>query len=331
MGIGLSLRKIMSKLERLYHLRSILSQSRAPISRQRLMEELGCSQATLYRLINELRDTLQAPIENNEHGYYYDRSLAGNFELPGIWISPEELQALLTARQVLGNVQPGLLEEELNSIQTRISNLLQTRGIDEAGQNSRINMQSVAGRVVPERMFQAVLGALMSRKQMKIEYHTRGTDQQSERSISPQRLTNYRNSWYLDAWCHQREGLRSFSLERIQQQEVLGDDAVEISLADVQQHYDQSYGIFSGPADNIAELRFTPGRARWVADEQWHPDQQGQFEEDGSYLLKIPFSHSGELLMDILKYGAEVEVIAPISLRELVVASLHQAVDKYTP
>jgi len=109
----------MSKLERLYHLRDILSQARAPIPRQRLMEELACSQATLYRLINELRDTLQAPIEKNEHGYYYDRTLAGNFELPGIWISPEELQALLTARQVLGDVQPGLLEDELDGINQR--------------------------------------------------------------------------------------------------------------------------------------------------------------------------------------------------------------------
>ncbi|MCF6263246.1 MAG: transcriptional regulator [Xanthomonadales bacterium] len=319
----------MSKLERLYHLKDILSQARAPMPRQRLMEELGCSQATLYRLINELRDTLQAPIENNEHGYYYDRTLAGKFELPGIWISPEELQALLTARQVLGNVQPGLLEEELGNIQTRISNLLQTKGVEKEGQSSRINMQSAAGRVVPERMFQAILGALMSRKKLRIEYHTRGTDQQSERTISPQRLTNYRNSWYLDAWCHQRTALRSFSLERIQQQVVLDEDAKELPMAEVQRYYDQSYGIFSGPANNTAQLLFTPERARWVADEQWHPQQQGEFMGDGSYLLKIPFSHSGELLMDILKYGSEVKVLAPDSLREQVLKSLQSAVEIY--
>ena len=320
----------MSKLERLYHLRDIPSQARAPIPRQRLMEELGCSQATLYRLINELRDSLQAPIENNEHGYYYDRSLAGNFELPGIWISPEELQALLTARQVLGNVQPGLLEQELEGIQTRISNLLQTKGVEKAGQSSRINIQSAAGRPVPERMFQAVLGALMARKQMKINYHSRGSNEESERIISPQRLTNYRNSWYLDAWCHQREGLRSFSLERIARQEVLSTPAKEIPTAQVEQHYDQSYGIFSGPGEHTAVLLFTPERARWVADEQWHPDQQGSFLGDGSYLLKIPYSHSGELLMDILKYGDEVVVQAPEGLQLLVKEALQKALGRYS-
>ena len=46
----------MSKVERLYHLHNILSQRRTPISRQDLMERLECSQATLYRLVAELRD-----------------------------------------------------------------------------------------------------------------------------------------------------------------------------------------------------------------------------------------------------------------------------------
>ena len=119
----------MSKVERLYHLHNILSQRRTPISRQELMERLGCSQATLYRLIAELRDFLGAPIEQHEEtrAFYYDRSYEQHFELPGIWISPDELQALLTARQVLGNVQPGLLEGELASLQRRISNLCACR------------------------------------------------------------------------------------------------------------------------------------------------------------------------------------------------------------
>ena len=85
----------MSKVERLYHLHNILSQRRTPISRQDLMERLECSQATFYRLIAELRDYLGAPLEQDadNHGFYYDRSYDQPFELPGIWISPQELQA----------------------------------------------------------------------------------------------------------------------------------------------------------------------------------------------------------------------------------------------
>jgi predicted DNA-binding transcriptional regulator YafY len=192
----------MSKVERLYHLHNILNQRRTPISRQALMERLECSQATLYRLVAELRDFLGAPIEQHpeNRGFYYDRSFDQPFDLPGIWISPSELQALLTARQVLGNVQPGLLEGELSSLQGRITSLLQKKGIEAEGGQAPIHIQHVASRPVPSRMFQDVLGALINRQRLHIVYHGRRKDEESTRDISPQRLTQYRNSWYLDAW-----------------------------------------------------------------------------------------------------------------------------------
>jgi len=61
-------------------------------------------------------------------------------------------------------------------------------------------------------------------------------------------------------------------------------------------------------------------RARWVADEQWHPRQTGRFLEGGRYELQVPYSDPCERVMDILKFGAEVEVVAPI---ELCAAAVH--------
>ena len=72
-----------------------------------------------------------------------------------------------------------------------------------------------------------------------------------------------------------------------------------------------SYGIFSGKADKAAVLRFTPKQARWVASEQWHPEQLRRFEKDGSYVLEFPYSNDSELVMDILRYGENVEVVSP--------------------
>lgn len=321
----------MSKVERLYHLHNILSQRRTPISRQDLMERLGCSQATLYRLVAELRDFLGAPLEQDpeNRGFFYDRSYAQHFELPGIWISPGELQALLTARQVLGNVQPGLLEGELASLQKRISNLLQDKGVESAGGDSRIHIQAIAGRAVPEHLFQGVLGALVQRKRLSITYHGRRKDEVSERQISPQRLTQYRNSWYLDAWCHKAGGLRSFALERISNLQLDDEDAREVSAADLAKHFDQSYGIFSGPAKHRAKIRFTPEMARWVAEEQWHPDQAGAFDAQGAWLLELPFSDPRELVMDIMRYGEQAEVLAPDFLREAVRDAARQTAARY--
>jgi predicted DNA-binding transcriptional regulator YafY len=310
----------MSRREKLYHLHDILRQRRTPVSRQALMEELGCSQATLYRLIAELRDVLGAPLEQDPETrhFFYDRSLAGNFELPGLWISPEELQALLTARQILANVQPGLLQDELDMLQQRMSQLIDQEGIDFSAHPERIHIRHDAGRPVPGRLFEDLLRALFQRSRLNIRYHGRRRDAVSERTVSPQRLTAYRDRWYLDAWCHDAEGLRSFAVERIQALEPLDEPAEELESSALRDHFDGAYGIFSGPAEHRARLRFNAEAARWAADEQWHAEQQAERADDGTLELSFPFGSSRELVMDVLRYGADVEVLAPDFLREQV-------------
>ena len=72
--------------------------------------------------------------------------------------------------------------------------------------------------------------------------------------------------------------------------------------------------IFSGKEVHWATLLFSPEVARWVSNEHWHQNQKGKFHEDGSFELKIPYSNDTELLMDILRYGARVKVLAPAAL-----------------
>ena len=322
----------MSKLERLYHLHHLLRARRTPISRQRLMEELGCSQATLYRAIADLRDVLGAPLEQTEETreYYYDRTLARPFELPGIWVSAGELEALLSAKEILGDVQPGLLETELQTLQQRITRLLADKGVDQPTQEQRVHIVRQGGREVGRALFRDVLAALAARRRLDIEYHARGTGESTRRVVSPQRLTRYRDNWYLDAWCHLRKGLRSFALERISVIENSEDTAKEIDAKELNAHYASAYGIFGGPARDQAILRFSAERARWVADEQWHPDQEGEWLSDGRYELRIPVGDPSELIMDVLRYGADVEVVAPASLRQRATDALETALAQYS-
>lgn len=295
------------------------------------MDELGCSQATLYRLIAELRDQLGAPLEQDPdgRGFFYDRQLAGHFELPGLWISPDELQALLTARHVLGNVQPGLLEEELEGVQERINQLLDQQGLNFSAQPERIHIRKDAGRPVPSELFEDILEALFKRHRVAIEYHGRRRDESNRRLVSPQRLTSYRDRWYLDAWCHEAEGLRSFALERVRDMEIVEEPAFEVEMEEIRAQLDQAFGIFSGPAENQAVLVFTEEAARWASEERWHREQQGRWLADGCFELTFPFGQSRELVMEILRYGPDVEVKAPSFLREQVAQSLMTAAGRY--
>jgi len=162
-----------------------------------------------------------------------------------------------------------------------------------------------------------------------IRYHARGKDETTEREVSPQRLIHYRDNWYLDAWCHLRDELRSFSLDAIEKAEILERRAKDVADARLDEVLGSGYGIFSGDHVTWATLRFTPERARWVAAERWHSRQEGKVLKDGTYELKVPYSDDRELIMDILKYGADCEVIGPKALRDKAAAELARAAARY--
>ncbi len=191
--------------------------------------------------------------------------------------------------------------------------------------NRRIRILQIGVRPVEGAAFQALSTALLSRRRLNIKHYRRARDESLDREISPQRLVYYRDNWYLDAWCHLRQGLRTFSVDVISNATVLSKRAREITDKTLDETLGAGFGIFSGRKTQTAVLRFSPMRARWVSRETWHSAQDGTFELDGAYLLKVPYSDSRELVMDILKYGADVEVLAPAGLRKLVGEQLGNA------
>ena len=151
-----------------------------------------------------------------------------------------------------------------------------------------------------------------------------------EREVSPQRLVHYRDNWYLDAWCHKRQALRTFGVDAIETaRRCRTRTAKEISDDTLERHFASGYGIFAGSETQEAVLQFKAQRARWVSREIWHPQQDGKLQLDGTYLLKLPYAQEPELVMDVMKYGADVEVLAPPSLREAVAEKLRAAAKRY--
>jgi predicted DNA-binding transcriptional regulator YafY len=193
----------------------------------------------------------------------------------------------------------------------------------------RIRILQMGARVVAPAHFQAVASALLSRRRLKIRHYRRSSGETMDREVSPQRLVHYRDNWYLDAWCHTRRALRTFAVDAILTARVLARACREVPDAELDAALAPGYGIFAGASVETAVLRFEPRRARWVSREIWHPRQEGHFELDGAWLLRLPFSDSRELVMDILKYGNDVEVLAPAGLRQAVAAELAAAAARY--
>ena len=321
----------MDKFDRIYDLHRLLAVRRTPIPLGDLMERLSCSRSTALRLIALLKDQLGAPIvfDHEIGGYRYQLAPDGRaYELPGLWFNAQELQALLVFHRLMEGLEPGLLAEHLAPMSSRIAELLAHKRLGLSQAALRIRILGMAARPAGD-WFRVIASATLQRRKLRLQYHSRTKDQITERIVSPQRLTRYRDNWYLDVQDHMRNALRSFSVDRIQHAHELDDRAADVSEAELNEHFASAYGIFAGKSNKTGVLRFTPERARWVADERWHPQQVGQFLTDGRYELRIPYRDARELVMDVLRHGAEVEVVGPEALREAVTVELERALGTY--
>lgn len=319
----------MNIFDRIFALHRELKNSRQPVSRVMLEERLECSTATIKRIIQQMRDYLNAPIEydRDANGYFYaeQNEFGPVYELPGLWFNAAEVQAILTLKTLLSRLEPGLLSNQLEPL----TELLHSSGVvqpDAVGQ--RIRILAAAARPSGQH-FNTVASAVIERQQFDIEYAARSTGETTQRVISPQRLTHYRDNWFVDAWCHRSEGLRTFSLDKIMTAELTDDVAKEVAEEELDSTLGASYGIFSGAPTAVAEIIVSAEQARWVADEEWHPKQQSEWLEDGRYKLSVPYSQPWELLGDILRLGAEAEVVAPAELRTLLQQTLEKALQNY--
>jgi predicted DNA-binding transcriptional regulator YafY len=297
-----------------------------------LREELDVSPATLKRDLQYLRDRLDAPIvyDRFDNGYRFEQD--SQHELPGIWFNEKEITALLTMHQLMSGLDDdGVLSRHLQPLIDKLQGML---GGDEGESRElmrRVKLISTARRRAPSQHFELLGSALVQRKRVWLRYFKRSDRKESERQVSPQRLVNYRNTWYLDAWCHASDGLRRFALDAIREAKVEETKARQVPLKELEAELDAGYGIYSGAGAKVkwATLVFNADAAQWVAVEEWHPEQQGRWLADGRYELRVPYSDPTELTMDVLRHGDSVVVTGDKAFAARIAQRLQQAAHRY--
>lgn len=321
----------MDRLERFYKIERML-RNREVVPIQEFLDELGVSTATFGRDIEYLRDRLNAPIpwDREKRGYrlYDPDPEKTRHELPGLWFNSAEIHALLAFHHLLDRLQSGLLTPHIAPLKKRIQALIGKDDRSFAEVARRIHVLPLAARRIESPRFQTIAHALLARRRLRLVHFHRARNEESAREVSPQRLVHYRDNWYLDAWDHGKRALRTFAMDSIRRATPLDAKARNVPEKMLDAELGSGYGIFAGRKTQTAMLRFTPERARWVAHEQWHPKQKG-YEKDGAYILEVPYSNDLELILDILRYGPDVEVLAPETLRTKVQEHLRRAVAVY--
>ncbi|MDH5539373.1 MAG: WYL domain-containing protein [Rhizobacter sp.] len=330
----------MDRTERFYKI-ELLLRSRGVVSFAALREALDISPATLKRDLQYLRDRMDAPIVYSamDNGYRLADTApasgdgrAARHELPGLWFSENEIHAMLTMHQLLAGLDDdGVLARHLAPLIDKLQGMLGTDAGQARELMRRIKVIGTARRRVPSRHFELLGGALVQRKRVWLRYFKRSDRSLGDREVSPQRLVNYRSTWYLDAWCHASDGLRRFSLDAMREAKLLDAKARSVPVRELEAALDSGYGIYGGGDTRLrwATLVFSADAAQWVANEEWHPQQKSRWLTDGRYELQVPYGEPTELVMDILRHGDAVVVSGDKALAALIRQRLAAALVRY--
>lgn len=327
----------MDRTERFYRI-ELLIKSRGGVSFDELMDELEVSRATLKRDLQYLRDRMDAPIvyDRDDNVYRFQGAMPGApasgaaHQLPGVWFSEAEIHALLTMHQLISGLDAGgVLGRHLQPLLDKLHGMLGASESESRELMRRVKIAAPARRPVPPRWFEVVGSALLKRQRIDLVYFSRRRQEASRREVSPQRLIHYRNTWYLDAWCHAAGALRRFALDAVRSARALDARAKDVAMKTVEAELDGGYGIFTGKALQWATLLFDRDAAQWVAQEEWHPAQRLAPQPDGGLRMELPFADATELAMDILRHGHRVRVLSPRGLARQVAQTLEDAAAQY--
>jgi predicted DNA-binding transcriptional regulator YafY len=297
----------MSLLERIYSFHSRIRSGRFPNASD-LAEEFEVSPATAHRDIAYLRDRLLAPIkfDQRKNGYFYETQ---DFRLP-FEDSPRILLFLAMLSSMASETGLETLPE-LKKLQKKLSSMILIRR-EHLG--DLIHCEWVEVQPVENTVFDAVISGLLEGMQLEIHYSKQSDQPESKRCVDPLKLINYQGRWYLLAWCGLRLEKRIFHLSRISKIRATN-QPIQHTLDSDDTYLTEVFGIFKGKVRFTATVALTGRAAEIVRRQHWHPDQQIESTATG-ILLRLPVADDRELIMKVLQFGDEAEVIAPETLRK---------------
>lgn len=314
-----------AKTARLLRIIYLLSR-RQGASLRLLAEECGVCARTVYRYIRTLAES-GLPIYYDPKGLCY--RFAEKVFLKPLTFSVAEATAMLQCLQAFGR-EANPLAPYLQQAQEKIMACL------PLPQQKQVNAlrPTVDITIVPQQqgvcsdIFGCIQQAISKQQRLFITYYTKSRDVVSDRKVDPYVISFRGLAWYLVAFCHKRQQVKMFRLDRIRRLAVLHESFERPRHFSAAQFFAGSWLLEQGELMHVV-LRFTPEAARWVREGHYHPSQRMTELPDGALLYEVTVKGWWEITRWILGFGPLVEVIEPAKLRRKVAALLTQACNSY--
>lgn len=283
-----------------------------------LARELEVSSKSIHRDIEFMRDRLELPLEYDiaHHGYYYTQTVSS---FPTLQVTEGELFALLVAEKALQQYRGTNFEKPLISAFKKMSaSLPDTISLNLADWEQTISFRMRAEPILNLQIFDVLGKATAQRQQLELIYRKPGQRQPETRIVDPYHLGNINGEWYMFAYDHLRQDIRTFVPARIKSVKPTGKTFDRPQKFSLEKRLRDSFGVHSAQGEFQVVIRFNEMVADYIREKRWHDSQKLVELKNGGVELHLKLSSLEEIERWVLGWGGNAVVIKPQQLAEMV-------------
>jgi predicted DNA-binding transcriptional regulator YafY len=290
-----------------------LLQSRSRMSGSELADRLEVDPRTVRRYVSMLQE-LGVPVES-EPGRYGGYRLRPGYKLPPMMFTEEEALALILGLLVARRLGLSEAAPAVEGARAKLDRVLpdQLRGRIQAVQGA-LAFTPWRGNVTPSDP--ATLLALTSAAQFNRRVHLRyqSGEELTERSVDPYGVVHHQGRWYAVGWCHLRDDVRMFRLDRIVGLQALDQTFARPLDFDCAEFLLHSFATmpYGWPIEVLLELSMEEARRRVAPD-------AGTLEPTrGGVVLRLQADNLDWMARMLVQIGCPFRVLHPPELRTAV-------------
>ena len=283
-------------------------------------EELGYTVRTVYRDLQVL-ERVGVPIYQERRGRHARwRVMEGYRRRLSMTLSWPEMMALVLGRKLLAKLSSAPLADAAASAVAKVNEALPREAVQRAlGLEDAVSAQ--LGDSHDYARHGAVLRTLMEaverHESVALRYRKRGDRTARERVVDPYFLHVHSGAVYLIGFCHQRNAIRTFLLDRIGQAARTGALSGARAPFSASALLQGALGPWEGKPQHV-QLRFDAQVADLAAERQVHPTQTTQLRSDGGLDVGLRTPLCPPLISWLLGWGGHVRVLSPAALAKRV-------------
>ncbi|MCI8505448.1 MAG: YafY family transcriptional regulator [Lachnospiraceae bacterium] len=273
-----------------------------------LAEKFEVSVRTIYRDIDALSGAgIPVYTETGRNGGIH---LMNDFVLDKAVLSEEEKQEILTALQSVSTAQNGNNSQILQKLSAMF----------HMGSENwlEVDFSRWGNQGTDNEKFALLKSAVIHCRAVKIHYAS-SYETIRERVVQPLKLIYKAKAWYLKAFCTEKQGLRTFKLNRIVELELLNESFPPCNVLEQTGASEEAYHQIT--------LRFPGEMAYRVYDE--FDRTQVQRQPDGDLIVSANMPADGWLIGFLLSFGTQVDILSPAYLKEIIAEQAKLICEKY--